>query len=108
MNINTFEIFNVVVDAVVRYWASLAEERAGGQDISRREVQYHVAFFYMDDGLVAPTDPEWLQGAFETLTRMFYRVELKTNVRKTVGMICRPYQAVGTKLETAHKQRMTV
>ena len=60
LNINTFEIFNVVVDAVVRYWASLVEERAGGQDISGREVQYHSAFFYMDDGLVASTDPEWL------------------------------------------------
>ena len=45
LNINTFEIFNVVVDAVVRYWASLVEERAGGQDISGREVQYHGAFF---------------------------------------------------------------
>ena len=30
-------IFNVVVDAVVRHWAQLVEERVVGQDGRRRE-----------------------------------------------------------------------
>ena len=61
--------------------------------------------FLEDDILVASTDPEWLQGAFETLTRMFYRVELKTNVRKTVGMICRPCWLEGTQLENSYERQ---
>ena len=47
-------------------------------------------FFYADDGVVAPTDPGWLQSAFDFLTGLFDRVGLQTNVRKTVGMVCRP------------------
>ena len=74
----------------------------GGQDISRREVQYHGAFFYMDDGLVAPTDPEWLQGAFDTLVGMFDRVGLRTNVGNMVGMVFRPCQTAGTQSEAAY------
>ena len=41
----------------------------------------------MKDGLVASNDPEWLQGVFDTLTGLFYRVGIQTNVRKTVGML---------------------
>ena len=40
------------------------------------EDQNSGTFFYVDDGLVASTDPEWLQGAFDTLTGLFDRVEL--------------------------------
>ena len=64
--------------------------------------------FYVYDGMLVSTEMVWLQGVFDTLTGLFDRMGIQTNVRKTVGMICRPYQAVGTKLETAHKQRMTV
>ena len=32
--------------------------------------------FYADDGLVASTDPEWLQGMFYNLTGIFDRVGL--------------------------------
>ena len=40
------------------------------------------AFFYVDYEIVASTDPVWLQTAFDTLTGIFDRVGLLTNVRK--------------------------
>ena len=52
-------------------------------------------FFYADDGLLASTDPECLQGAFETLTGLLDRVGLRKNVGKAVGMVCRHFRAAG-------------
>ena len=67
---------------------------------------HHVAFFYADDGLVASTDPVWIQGLFNNLTGLFYRVGIQKNSRKTVGIVCRPYLAVGNQLEAAYDQQM--
>ena len=52
-------------------------------------------FFYADDRMVAPTNPGWLQTAFDTLTGIFGRVRLRKNVRKTVGMVCHSCGAAG-------------
>ena len=99
-------IFNVVVDAVVRNWVTVviadAEERGErGQDGRHQD-----ALFYADDGMVASSEPRWIQGAFNTLVGMFDRVGLRTNVRKTVGMVCRPCQAAGTQSEVVYGRRM--
>ena len=99
-------IFNVVVDTVVRQWISLVVGDSGGQDGWGREVIHHLAFFYADDGLVASTDPVWIQGLFNNLTGLFYRVGIQKNSRKTVGIVCRPYLAVGNQLEAAYDQQM--
>ena len=37
-------------------------------------------FFYVEDGVVASTDPGWIQLAFDMLTGLFDRVGLRTNV----------------------------
>ena len=66
------------------------------------------ALFYTDDGMVESSDPRWLQWSFDTLVSIFERVGLRTNVRKTVSMVCRPCQAAGTQLEAAYGRRMTV
>ena len=57
--------------------------------------------------MVASSDPRWLQGAFNTLVGLFDRMGLRTNVRKIVGMICRPCQAAGNLLEAAYGRRIT-
>ena len=57
--------------------------------------------------MVASTNPVWLQNAFDTLTGIFDRVGLRTNVRKTVGMVCQPYRVVGVREDEAYKRRMT-
>ena len=41
-------------------------------------------------------DLRWLQGAFSAFVGLFDRVGLNTNVGKTVGMVCRLFQAAGT------------
>ena len=53
-----------------------------------------VALFYADDGVVASTDPGWLQSAFDFMTGMFDQVGLRRTVCNTVEMVCRPFQAV--------------
>ena len=110
----------MVVDAVVCHWESLQvaelEEREGlersddkgcraqmaGRTIRDRDdgkkwaeeghqrLKVKVEFFYAGDGMVASTDPGWIQLAFDMLTGIFDRVGLRTNVRKTMGMVCRP------------------
>ena len=66
-------IFNVMVGAVVRHWVLLVAEGAGGQDGCCREVIRFADFFYIGDRLVASTDPYFMQGVINTLTRLFNR-----------------------------------
>ena len=72
-----------------------------------KEVKYHNPLFYVDDIMVAFSEPQWLQGAFSTLVRLFYRVGLRTNVGKTISMVCCPCQAAGNQSKAAHGIRMT-
>ena len=46
--------------------------------------------FYADDGLIQARCPERLQSAFDILIRLFERVGLVTNTRKTKAMVCIP------------------
>ena len=100
-------IFNVVVDAVVKNWVSVmvevSEERGG----RRQEGIHHNALFYTDDGMVALSDLQWLQGSFITLVGLFNRVGLWNNFWKTVSMVCRLCQAAGTQLEAAYGRWVT-
>ena len=57
--------------------------------------------------MLASTDPGWLQSEFDTLTVMFDQVVLRTNVRKIVGMVCRPYLEAGLQADEAYTRRMT-
>ena len=56
--------------------------------------------------MVASYDPRWIQGAFNTLVGLFGRVGMRTNVRKTVGMVCRPCQAAGNLSEAVYGRRI--
>ena len=56
---------------------------------------------------VALSDPRWLQGAFNTLVGLFDRVGLRTNFGKTVGMVCRPFQAADNQSGAAYGRRIT-
>ena len=76
-------------------------EGEGGQGRWRREVKHHAALLCAYDGLVELTDPFWLQGVFYTLTRLFDRLGIWKNVRKTVGTIFCPCCAAGTHLEAS-------
>ena len=53
-------IFNAVVDAVVRHWLEVMVEGAEEQGKRRQEGRHNNALFYADDGMFALSDPRWL------------------------------------------------
>ena len=83
-------IFNVVVDTVVRHWLTIAMTEAEKRGERGREGRHQSALFYVDDGMLASADSQWLQWAFTQLVGMFDRVGLNMNTGKTVSMTCRP------------------
>ena len=91
--------FNVVVDAVVRYWVTMAIDEAERRGERGKEGRHQAALFYADNGMVASSDPRWLQWAYNALVSLFERVGLRANVGKTVSMVCRTCQAEGTQSE---------
>ena len=95
-------IFNVVVYAVVHHWVTGVIVDAEERGELGKEGRHQAALFYADSGMVASSDPRWLQGAFNTLVGLFYKVVLQTNVVKTVGMVCHPWKAVGNLSEAAY------
>ena len=72
-----------------------------------KEGRHQATLFYVDNGMFDSSDPRWLQGAFNTLVGLFDRVGLQTNVGKTVGMVCHPFQAAGNLSEAAYRRRVT-
>ena len=99
-------IFNVVVDAVVRHWVTMTLEEAEKRGKRGKEERNQAALFYADGGMVALSDPCWIQWAFNALVSLFEHVGLRTNLGKTVSMVCRPCQAVGNQLEEAYGRKM--
>ena len=53
-------ILNVVVDAVVRHWLTIAVKEAEKRGERGREGRHQAALFYADDGMLASFDPQWL------------------------------------------------
>ena len=100
-------IFNVVLDAAVCHWVTGAIVDAEERRDLGKEGRHQVALFYADDGMVASSDPRWLQGAFNTLVGMFDKVGLWENVGKTVDMVCHPCQAAGNLSTAAYGRRVT-
>ena len=70
------------------------------------EGRHQAALFYADGGMVAFSDPCWLQWAFDALVSLFERVGLRTNVGKTFSMVCWPCQATGTQSAAEYRRNM--
>ena len=100
-------IFNVVVDAVVRHWVTGAIADAEAQGGMGKEGRHQATLFYADNGMVASSDPLWLQGEFNTLVGLVDRVGLRENFRKTVIMVCHPCQAAGNLSTAAYGRSVT-
>ena len=64
-------ILSMVMEEVVQHWEVVVEERLGVQEGCGWEGRHQTPLFYVDDGMVASTEPEWLQGASDTLIGMF-------------------------------------
>ena len=98
-------IFNVVVDAVVRHWVHGLVEEAEARGETGQEGRHQAALFYADNGMVALSDPAWLQGAFNDLVGLFDRVGQRINVGMTVSMVCHSYQATAGNITQASYER---
>ena len=83
-------IFNVAVDAVVKHWVTAMVKSAEERGEREQEGRHQAALFYADDGMVASLYSCWIQGAFSDLFGLFDMVGLRTNVGKTVSMVCLP------------------
>ena len=90
-------IFNMVVDALLRHWvtvvAELEEAAPMGAAITegfKRYVQRLETYFYPDYMPIVSMRETRLQKDFDTLTELFNCVGLRTNVAKTVIMVCQP------------------
>ena len=64
-------------------------------------------FFYVDNRMLASTNPGWIQIAFDTLNGIFNRVGLQKNAQKTVWMVCQPCQASWVNADKAYTWQMT-
>ena len=98
----------MVVNAVVRHWIDglVAETAEKGE--TGREGRHQLAVFYADNGMVASSDPAWLQGAFSALVAIFNRVGLRNNVGKTDSMACHPcWAGDGNRTEAGYSRRLT-
>ena len=82
----------MVVDALVRHWVTGVLEELEARGELGQEGRHQAALFYVEDGMVASSDPVWMQGAFKVLVGLFDRVVLQTNTGKTVGMVYHPCQ----------------
>ena len=100
-------IFNVVVDAVVRHWVTMALAEAEKTGERGSEARHQSSLFYADDGMVASSNPRWLQWVFDALVSLFKQVGLRTNIGKTVNMVYRICQAAGTQSVAAYGRKMT-
>ena len=100
-------IFNVVVNAVVRYWVTgfIADVEKRGE--RGKEGRHQTDLLYADDGIFTLSDIRWLQGAFRTLVSLFYSVNLQKNVGNIVSMVCHPCQVAGNLPEAAYGRRVT-
>ena len=100
-------IFNIVADAVIRYWlASVTEVPVESIDGVGFNVTARAALFYADDGYLASPDKKWLQDAVEVLVELFSRVGLRTNTEKTKAMICLPGAIRTYYSEAAYKRKL--
>ena len=88
-------IFNVVVDAVIRYWLAVVEPTKDGTEVLGLYIQDLAVNFYGNDVLVTLTHTERIQSAFDVLTGLFDQVSLWENTWKTVSMACQTCHATG-------------
>ena len=91
---------------MVHHWVTMALDEAEKRGERGKEGRHQAALFYAYDGMVASSDPRWLQWSLNALVSLFKRVGLRTNVGKTASMVCRPCQAEGTQSEVAYGRKI--
>ena len=84
-------IFNEAVDSVVRYCISLTvEDLSSTHEELGMAVGRCMGMFYANGRMIVSRDPEWLQGTINVIIRLFRRVGLMDNVKKSKTMPFQP------------------
>ena len=98
----------LMVDAAVREWLrqTLREDVARGE--IGEEIRRLLTAFYVDDGVLASTDPVFLQDALDKLVGLFDRVGLRTNTTKTEAVTCWPGKIRACQSKEVYAERMEV
>ena len=100
-------IFNVIADAVIRYWLhTVSDTESDAISGVEENITHRAALFYADDGLIASPDKEWLQQSFTVLVDLFARVGLRTNTDKTKVMVMLPASIRTYYSEHAYKRKL--
>ena len=86
-------ISNVVVGAIIFHWVTVVMPTEAGTGGLGMTIIDLVAYFYANNGLVASTQMERLNRAFDVLAGLFGQVDIQMNTEKTVGMVCQPCHA---------------
>ena len=92
---------------MVRHWVTIAVMEAETRGERGREGRHQAALFYTDDGMLASSDPQWIQWEFTQLVGLFDRVGLNMSTGKMVSTTCRPCNTTGNRLEEAYGRIMT-
>ena len=86
----------MVVDAVVSHWVKGVIADAEEQGELGKEGRHQAALFCADDGMVASSEPRWIQGAFNTLVGLFDRVGLRKMTGRQLAWSVTPVRWRGT------------
>ena len=92
---------------IIRHWATVVRPTEAGTGVLGLTIINLMDYFYAEDGVVALTQQERLQRAFEFLTGIFNCVGLRTNTTRTVGMVCQSCHAPGGMPEEAYARSAT-
>ena len=88
----------MVVEEVMRQWVYLVTGGTGGQEGWGMVVLYCTDLLYAKIVLVTTNDPDWLQGACDTLIGLSDRLGIWKSFGKTVEMLYHHCHVVGTQL----------
>ena len=88
-------ILNMVVDDLIPKWLMLVKEEEAGPNGFGWSIQWLTAFFYIDNEILDSLHSDRLQAALDVLPGIFDRVGIRTNVTKTVGMVCKTCRMAG-------------
>ena len=80
---------------VIHHWVAVVYGEYERPEVFGWAVQNISSLFYVDNGVLASLRPGRMQEYLDVLTGMFERFGLKTNIEKTVGMVCQPFRTAG-------------
>ena len=96
-----------MVDTILRHLVGLVMESKAVPDSFVYTVAEEAVLFYADNGLISYTNPVWFQWVLGVLIILFERVRLRTNIAKTVAMVCQPGPIAGQHSAATYERRMT-